>query len=64
MESVVLIARVTWDDERYLAKVDQLSLKGSAKSMEAAKDELIMDPTARRNRQPGPDPGGSRISRG
>jgi hypothetical protein len=41
MESVVLIARVTWDDERYLAKVDQLSLEGSAKSMEAAKDELI-----------------------
>jgi len=41
MESVVLIARVTWDDERYLAKVDQLSLEGSAKSMEAAKNELI-----------------------
>ena len=38
---MVLTARVTWEEERYVAKVDQLSLEGSAKSLEAAKDELI-----------------------
>ena len=38
---MVLTARVTWDQESYLAKVDQLSLEGSGDSVEAAKDALI-----------------------
>ena len=41
MESVLLTARVTWEEERYVAKVDQVSLEGSGKSLEAAQDELI-----------------------
>ena len=41
METVLLIARVTWDQGCYLAKVDQLPLEGSGDSVEAAKDELI-----------------------
>ena len=41
METVLLTARVTWDQGCYLAKVDQLPLEGSGDSVEAAKDELI-----------------------
>lgn len=41
METVLLIARVTWDQGCYLAKVDQLPLEGSGDSVEEAKDELI-----------------------
>ncbi len=41
MESVVLTARVTWDEACYVARVDQLSLEGSGNTLEAAKDELI-----------------------
>ena len=41
METVVLTARVTWDQGCYLAKVDQLPLEASGDSEEAAKDELI-----------------------
>ena len=41
MDSVLLIARVTYDDGSYLAKVDQLPLEGSGESADEAKDELI-----------------------
>ncbi len=41
METVLLTARVTWDQGCYVAKVDQLPLEGSGDSVEAAKDELI-----------------------
>ncbi|MCH7713906.1 MAG: hypothetical protein IIC99_09820 [Chloroflexi bacterium] len=41
METVLLTARVTWDQGCYLAKVDQLPLEGSGDTVEAAKDELI-----------------------
>ena len=41
VETVLLTARVTWDQGCYLAKVDQLPLEGSGDSAEEAKDELI-----------------------
>ena len=41
VDSVLLTARVTWDQGCYLARVDQLPLEGSGDSVEAAKDDLI-----------------------
>ena len=40
-ESVLLTARVTYEDGTYVARVDQLPLEGSGATVEAAKDELI-----------------------
>ena len=41
MDSVVLTARVSLEDGRYVAKVDQLPLEGTGDSVEQAQDELI-----------------------
>ena len=41
VDSVLLTARVAWDQGRYLARVDRLPLEGSGDSVEAAKDDLI-----------------------
>lgn len=41
VETVLLTARVSWNEGCYLAKVDQLPLEASGDSMEAAKDELV-----------------------
>ena len=41
MESVMLTARVTWDSDHFLAKVDQLPLEGVGESVEEAQDQLI-----------------------
>ena len=41
MESVMLTARVIWDSDHFLAKVDQLPLEGVGKSVEEAQDQLI-----------------------
>ena len=41
MDSVVLTARVSLEDGRYVAKVDQLPLEGAGDSVEQAQDELI-----------------------
>ena len=41
MDTVLLTARVSWDEGCYLAKVDQLPLEGSGDSVDAAKEELI-----------------------
>jgi len=41
MESVMLTARVIWDSDHFLAKVDQLPLEGVGGSVEEAQDQLI-----------------------
>ena len=41
IESVMLTARVTWDSDRFVAKVDQLPLEGVGESVEEAQDRLI-----------------------
>lgn len=41
MESVMLTARVTWDSDHFLAKVDQLPLEGVGESVEEAQNQLI-----------------------
>ena len=41
MDSVMLTARVTWDSDRFVAKVDQLPLEGLGQSVEEAQDHLI-----------------------
>ena len=41
MESVMLTARVIWESDHFLAKVDQLPLEGVGVSVEEAQDQLI-----------------------
>ena len=41
MESVMLTARVIWDSDHFLTKVDQLPLEGVGESVEEAQDQLI-----------------------
>jgi len=41
MESVMLTARVTWDSDHFVAKVDQLALECDGESLEEAQDQLI-----------------------
>ena len=41
MEQVVLTARVSWDNGKYVARVDQLPLEGAGESVQQAQDELI-----------------------
>jgi hypothetical protein len=41
IESVMLTARVTWDSEKFVAKVDQLPLECNGESVEEAQDHLI-----------------------
>ena len=41
MESVMLKARVTWERDRFVAKVDQLQLESEGESVEEAQDQLI-----------------------
>ena len=41
MEQLILTARVSRDDGKYIAKVDQLSLEAKGESVEDAQDELI-----------------------
>ncbi len=41
MESVMLTAHVTWDSDRFIAKVDQLPLESVGGSVEEAQDHLI-----------------------
>ena len=41
MDSVILTARVSLEDGKYVAKVDQLPLEGAGDSVEQAQDELI-----------------------
>lgn len=42
MEATVLTAKVTWQDGRYLASVEELGLEGEGETVEAAKDQLIV----------------------
>ena len=37
----MITARVSWDDGRYVARVDQLPLEGAGESVKEAQDELI-----------------------
>ena len=41
MEPTVLIARVTWQDGRYLASLQELGLEAEGETVEAAQDQLI-----------------------
>ena len=41
MESVMLMARVSWDSDHFVAKVDQLPLECDGESFEEAQDQLI-----------------------
>ena len=41
MEPTVLIARVTWQDGRYLASLEVLGLEGEGETVEAAQHQLI-----------------------
>ena len=41
MESLMLTARVTWESDRFVAKIDELSLEGAGESVEEAQDQLI-----------------------
>ena len=41
MEPVMLTAHVTWDSDRFIAKVDQLPLESVGESVEEAQDQLI-----------------------
>ena len=41
MESVMLTARVIWESDHFLAKVDHLPLEGVGESVEEAQDQLI-----------------------
>ncbi len=41
MEPTVLIARVTWQDGRYLASLEKLGLEAEGETVEAAQDQLI-----------------------
>ena len=41
MESVMLTARVSWDSDHFVAKVDQLPLECDGASLEEAQDQLI-----------------------
>ena len=41
MEQLVLTARVSCGDGKYLAKVDQLPLEAEGASLEEAQDELV-----------------------
>ena len=41
IESVLLTARVTWDSEKFVAKVDQLPLQCNGESVEEAQVHLI-----------------------
>ena len=42
MEQLVLTARVTWDEDRFVARVDSLPLEGTGESVKEAQDELIL----------------------
>ena len=41
MDQVVLTARVSCDDGKYVAKVDQLPLEAEGSSLEEAQEELV-----------------------
>ena len=41
MESVMLTARVSWDSDHFVAKVDQLPLECEGEALEEAQDQLI-----------------------
>ncbi len=41
MELVMLTARVSWDSDHFVAKVDQLPLECDGESLEEAQDQLI-----------------------
>ena len=41
MQSVMLTARVSWDSDHFVAKVDQLPLECDGESFEEAQDQLI-----------------------
>ena len=42
MESVLLTARVVWEEDRYVASVDALALAVAGSSLEQAQDELVI----------------------
>jgi hypothetical protein len=41
VEPTVLTAKVTWQDGRYLASLEELGLEGEGETVEAAQDQLI-----------------------
>ena len=41
MERVVLTARVTWEDGKYIARIEPLGLEAAGESVRKAQDELI-----------------------
>ncbi len=41
METAVLTAQVVWEEDKYVARVNELPLEGSGDSVEAAQEELI-----------------------
>ena len=41
MDQLVFTARVSWDEGRYVARIDRLPLEGAGESVSEAQDELI-----------------------
>ena len=41
METAVLTAQVVWEEDKYVARVNELPLEGTGDSVAAAQDELI-----------------------
>lgn len=41
METAVLTAQVVWEEDKYVARVNELPLEGAGDSVEAAQEELI-----------------------
>jgi hypothetical protein len=41
LEQLILTARVVWEEDKYIAKVDGLALEGTGETMRQAQDELI-----------------------
>jgi len=41
LERLVLVARVVWEDGKYIARVDRLPLEGAGDSVRQAQDALV-----------------------
>ena len=41
MESLVLTARVVWEDSKYVARTDTLPLEGAGDTVREAQDQLV-----------------------
>jgi len=41
VDTLLLTARVVWEDDKYVARVDKLPLEGAGETVQEAQDELI-----------------------